>query len=555
MPRADTISVLRKATEPGIITRSMLVSLAIEQGPKREGGRLFLLDGIEMDKLEEIRIEFLKILNIDHLWVLKSLVKLSLSHNIIERIENLDELCNLRELDLSFNRIKIMENLNNLHQLEILLLYRNEISVVQGINDLKKLTILNIGRNRIDNWKHVVYLRDIKSLKSLNMCDNPCTEMDGYLNYLFAFMPQLIYYQYRMITENERQSGIDRHYREISSLEENEIKIQTELALQRKFEKKFTLLTAAYVENLDGDQLFQQMFSPEEANKIFSTINEDTKNAFEEYKKSFIAICHGLCELGLRENDRRTEDMRSFQVAVNEDKKNTQNKARRIVEELLEKKLQVFAKIKIIMEALVEKQEEETENVAAKAMQLFNELHDLLSKTQNQLMSKEIILHDQIEHINEKFRINMTNMVNSFLRNAQGHFTLLRNAETEYNNVISQLVLQHLSGFEDKTRKPFHLKNLCYDEDTLASTFAASHNIRLQVINNREKCMLNRVENWLKDHINQLIIDENERNRQQILEISHFFNFERQQQLNSLSLPQELDLANIDLGDDGILEN
>lgn len=47
---------------------------------------------------------------------------------------------------------------------------------------------------------------------------------------------------------------------------------------------------------------------------------------------------------------------------------------------------------------------------------------------------------------------------------------------------------------------------------------------------------------------------ENKRNRQHILEISHFFGFQ-QQQLNSLSLPQQLDLADIDLDDDGILEN
>lgn len=49
------------------------------------------------------------------------------------------------------------------------------------------------------------------------------------------------------------------------------------------------------------------------------------------------------------------------------------------------------------MEALVEKQEEEAESTAAKARELFNEFNDLLSKTRNQLMSKEIILHDQIE--------------------------------------------------------------------------------------------------------------------------------------------------------------
>jgi len=58
MHKADTVNMLCEATEL-VITQSMLVSLAIDQGPKKEGGRLFLQDGIELDKLKEIRIEFL----------------------------------------------------------------------------------------------------------------------------------------------------------------------------------------------------------------------------------------------------------------------------------------------------------------------------------------------------------------------------------------------------------------------------------------------------------------------------------------------------------------
>jgi len=65
------------------------------------------------------------------------------------------------------------------------------------------------------------------------------------------------------------------------------------------------------------------------AGRTLSIINENTQNAFEEYKKSFIAICYELYELGLRENDKRTEDVRLFEVVVNEGKENTQNEARR----------------------------------------------------------------------------------------------------------------------------------------------------------------------------------------------------------------------------------
>lgn len=64
------------------------------------------------------------------------------------------------------------------------------------------------------------------------------------------------------------------------------------------------------------------------AGKTLSTINENTQNAFEEYKKSFVVICYELYELGLRENDRRTEEIRLFEIAINEGKENTQNEAK-----------------------------------------------------------------------------------------------------------------------------------------------------------------------------------------------------------------------------------
>lgn len=69
----------------------------------------------------------------------------------------------------------------------------------------------------------------------------------------------------------------------------------------------------------------------------------------------------------------------------------------RILDEVLEKRTKIFVNIKDAMEALLEKQEEEVESTAAKARELFNEFNDLLSKARNQLISKEIILHDQME--------------------------------------------------------------------------------------------------------------------------------------------------------------
>lgn len=62
-----------------------------------------------MDEALIVRLEFQNILRIDHLWMLKSLRKLTLAHNLIEKIENLEQLTGLNELDLSFNKIEKIE--------------------------------------------------------------------------------------------------------------------------------------------------------------------------------------------------------------------------------------------------------------------------------------------------------------------------------------------------------------------------------------------------------------------------------------------------------------
>lgn len=54
----------------------------------------------------------------------------------------------------------------------------------------------------------------------------------------------------------------------ISNLEENEAKLQTELKLQQEFKDRLALLTASYVEYLDEDFLFQQLFSDDEGRFI-----------------------------------------------------------------------------------------------------------------------------------------------------------------------------------------------------------------------------------------------------------------------------------------------
>ncbi|CAL7935781.1 unnamed protein product [Xylocopa violacea] len=543
MDEEDIPTILQEFVQPRVINQDMLLNLIIEQGPKGIAGKLFYEDGINLSETTEIRIEFLNVLKIDHLWVMPNLVKLQMSNNIIEKIENLNDLVNLRELDLSFNQIKIIENLDSLTKLEILLLFNNEISEIEGIDNLSNLTIFSIGNNDVTDWKHVLYLRKFKNLHSLNMNGNPCTKEDGYLDYVFAFIPQLVYYEYKMISNEQRKIAIDKHYRMLSTLEEAEMKEDEKLKAQREYEEKLAFLTKAYVEHLDGEYLFHQMFEDDKEGRELSMVNEDTENTYNEYKINFSAVCEEFCTIGLKEHEKRTDEINLFNTAVNEGITNSQNQGRIIVNEILKKKAITLASVKQLLKRLVGDVDAATlEDTTTKAQQLSEEFGDIVTDAWTKLMSLEVELHEQIEDINEVFRLNISDMVDSFITTARGYFSQLRNCEAEYNDTINGAILYYLSGIGDDAKIPRHLQNLCEDKDMLTYNLNISHEKHLQVIDTREDTMLNRLKSWLEEYNEKLAIYEIERNNLQMLEISHFADAQQQEFVQIL---QQLNL-NVD---------
>lgn len=68
------------------------------------------------------------------------------------------------------------------------------------------------------------------------------------------------------------------------------------------------------------------------------------------------------------------------------------------MDEVLERKTEIFANIKSVTESLIGEERTETaDDVAAKAKELFSEFNDLLSDARNRLMYEETTLHDRIE--------------------------------------------------------------------------------------------------------------------------------------------------------------
>ncbi|XP_070543525.1 leucine-rich repeat-containing protein 49-like isoform X2 [Ptychodera flava] len=126
-----------------------------------------ILEGEEHLRL--LNFQHNMITKIQHLNNLRRLIFLDLYDNQIEEISGLTSLKSLRVLMLGKNRIKTIENLETLIKLDVLDLHGNQISRIESLCHLGELRVLNLAGNMIS---HVDNLSGMDSLAELNLRRN-----------------------------------------------------------------------------------------------------------------------------------------------------------------------------------------------------------------------------------------------------------------------------------------------------------------------------------------------------------------------------------------------
>ncbi|XP_041848393.1 protein tilB homolog isoform X2 [Melanotaenia boesemani] len=134
-----------------------------------------------------------------------SLEEISLHQQDIEKIEHIDRWCrDLKILYLQNNLIPRIENVGRLKKLEYLNLALNNIEVIEnleGCESLQKLdlTVNFVGRlSSVESLKHNIHLRE------LFLVGNPCTQFEGYRQFVVASLPQLRWLDGTEISRSER---------------------------------------------------------------------------------------------------------------------------------------------------------------------------------------------------------------------------------------------------------------------------------------------------------------------------------------------------------------
>ncbi|XP_011304217.1 leucine-rich repeat-containing protein 48-like [Fopius arisanus] len=523
----------------GIINYKLLEELAIQQAPKGEAGRLFREDGVKLEEVKELRIEFLNIISLEHLWPMKSIRKLTLSHNCIERIEKLEDLVELRELDLSFNRISLMEGLSHLINLEILILSGNDIQNIEGIDGLDNLKILSLANNKINSWDHVMYLRKFKELRSLNIQGNPCMYQKGFIDYIIAFVPQLVYFSYRMITGEQRNKSREIHRLSVAKTEESETNLHRSQSKTKAVEDKKAKDFEAFVENFDANEFLNFLCEKDKENSILKKVHLIAEKSYEKYSTKINEISREIYRFGNNKKAERSKELAIFRKTIEDEQNSVKFTARRLMDEIEERRNEILEDLKkkssindandADCESSGKVPEDSLSIDLRETQKIAEEFNKFMSSKWTKLMYNEIVLHEQMEDVLESFKNNMSKAITEFTDFMKEAFSQIKNTEDDYCKNINSIINSYVANMNsDEAVIPEGFREILENSESLNENLVSSHELRLNLIASKEQTMIKRIESWLEDLIDELESHENSRHRSRILEISHFIQFQRE---------------------------
>uniref|UniRef100_UPI00398F3DC7 dynein regulatory complex subunit 3 isoform X2 n=1 Tax=Pristiophorus japonicus TaxID=55135 RepID=UPI00398F3DC7 len=447
------------------------------------------------------------ILKIDNLWQFKTLTKLQLDNNVIEKIEGLNTLANLVWLDLSFNNIEMIEGLDELIKLEDLSLYSNRISNFENMDSLVNLQIFSIGKNHINNLESIIYLRRFKKLRTLNLAGNPICEDERYSMYIPAYLPNLMYLDFILIDQTTKEMALEMHQHDVANLVHHETSAFRKLEKIRLEEEELVLHKDACVEYLNGPGLFNSMFTEDpEAPKLL--LLPGVTEFLETYKIGFIDVCQKLFEYGLKGFDIRKKEVEHFLECLREANEDNQNRGIKIIKEFEDKNKENFNKMQHITES----------KILELKVSAFRTEIDLLWSN---LMNLEMQLVDQLEETTRDFERNISEMASTYIENIQALTAQCRDMENRYNENMLEIAVSSYEkmGKNEEEEMPDELRALFVDKDTVINTVNASHDLHLLKIDNQEDKMVTRANSWVTEMIEKLHVDEISRNRKRVLEI------------------------------------
>ncbi|NXI15010.1 DRC3 protein, partial [Irena cyanogastra] len=475
-----------KNIEPNIIDDEMLQK-AIEDKCPEDLGDIAREESINVKVVTELQFSFKNILQIANLWPLENLTKLQLDNNVIEKIEGLESLVHLVWLDLSFNNIEVIEGLDTLVKLQDLSLYNNRISKIEHMDTLQELQIFSIGKNNLTVLEDVIYLRRLKSLRTLNLSGNPFCSEEHYRLFVVAYLPSLVYLDFKLV----RNSTV-RFLHSLTGKSGNSI-LQSLCfvalgagSLQKSGSQKHT---TAFVEYLDGSLLFDSLYAEDrEAAKLASL--PEVGDLLQAYPSWFVLVSGNLYNYGLEEYEKREAEVSKFYKRFHEILAVNQQESQRIISDFESRNQRRLDELS---------QAGSSEIAESKRAQGKEDIHQLWDA----LMTLEALVSNDLEELLQNFKRSIDVIASTFTENIQGiypfHRSQCRDLENEHHKKVMKIAIatqKKVDKYEIEEDFPDDLLRLFEDKNTIVNIINTSHSIRLRKIDKRESDMLCNTYQW-----------------------------------------------------------
>jgi hypothetical protein len=143
---------------------------------------------------------------------------MALSENTVLQKTRVDNLKHVKNLNLWGNDLQDVSLLRDMPNVEVLSLSVNKIDSLRDFAACPKLQELYLRKNDIRNLEDVRYLKNLRLLKILWLCDNPCADTPGYRTFVVWHLPQLEKLDNVDVTPQERQAAQRMSEEEVTGL-------------------------------------------------------------------------------------------------------------------------------------------------------------------------------------------------------------------------------------------------------------------------------------------------------------------------------------------------
>ncbi|KAF6205177.1 hypothetical protein GE061_019344 [Apolygus lucorum] len=520
--------------------------------------------GILFEDMTELKLEYRNILHIANLEKCCNLKKLSLNNNVIESPVGLGSLIHLEELDLSYNKLTTLRSIHLLRKLRVLRLNNNLISKIDLLKyNHRCLEVLNLGFNKITDFPEtLLYLSALPNLKSLSLDGNPFwggrKKTDKLLKIvLFYFLPQLRFYEHRIITFAEcYPSQADLGEAEVSSNEE-----ERRIVIVKRVLNKFKADEPGLIHRLDAirTEILSMDVNEEEAyNKLaLESILEQLCLAGFRYGKGFHALMEKdpegreLMSLSKRIKDevfgRLEEAMEPVILDITRCGITFFRSRQECIDKFIQKWDSVAENHAIEREQITLKFLEEVKDVQMKLLTSFNSdntseelaernmkevlLYDkefiiLTKKFWWELMDIEMAVHSKLEEMFEALDEELMEKIQVYIEPFQEKVVKLRKVEEEFfeylmdfmNHYVNELV----SNKWERRKLNDHQKKILFSSETRSNIMTQCHDNHTSFIDIEEEDAVEQLRHWQSNLASSCRSIESDNNRREVDEIHKF---------------------------------